>query len=201
MGVVARFDPTITPATGWRPHASRSTASLAKRAKTCSGIRSLPRMWRTFARLPLRLTRGDPRAHLLRGRTQQPFTSLLKGMSRHAFSSRWSAAACGGVLSPRSGTGRSFSVSVKSAFAICPFAPRVRTSSVCNRCPGLAYLESGDFRAPSSLDCEKSFARTGIPSALMQIRSAAGHAHPEGEASFAGIGVSSPLIQISGQLQ
>jgi hypothetical protein len=73
---------------------------------------------------------------------------------------------------------------------------------VCTRCPGLAYLESGDFRAPSSLDCEKSFARTGIPSALMQIRSAAPrHAHPEGETFSAGIGVSSPLVQISGQVQ
>jgi hypothetical protein len=73
---------------------------------------------------------------------------------------------------------------------------------MCSRCPGLAYLESGDFRGPSSLDCEKSFARTGIPSALMQIRSAAPrHAHPEREAPFAGIGVPSPLVQIAGQLQ
>jgi radical SAM protein with 4Fe4S-binding SPASM domain len=73
---------------------------------------------------------------------------------------------------------------------------------VCSRCPGLAYIETGDFRAPSSLDCEKSFARTGIPSALMQIRSAASrHARPEGETPFAGIGVSSPLVQIAGQIQ
>lgn len=33
----------------------------------------------------------------------------------------------------------------------------------CSRCPGLAYLE-GNMRGPSSQDCEKSFARTGIPS-------------------------------------
>jgi radical SAM protein with 4Fe4S-binding SPASM domain len=32
----------------------------------------------------------------------------------------------------------------------------------CTRCPGLAYME-GNMRGPSSLDCEKSFARTGIP--------------------------------------
>jgi len=32
----------------------------------------------------------------------------------------------------------------------------------CTRCPGLAYME-GDLRGPSSLDCEKSYARTGIP--------------------------------------
>jgi radical SAM protein with 4Fe4S-binding SPASM domain len=51
----------------------------------------------------------------------------------------------------------------------------------CTRCPGLAYME-GNMRGPSSQDCEKSFARTGVPSAnllskklsmagLVQIRS------------------------------
>jgi radical SAM protein with 4Fe4S-binding SPASM domain len=39
----------------------------------------------------------------------------------------------------------------------------------CTRCPGLAYLE-GNMRGPSSQDCEKSFARTGIPSANMLLR-------------------------------
>jgi radical SAM protein with 4Fe4S-binding SPASM domain len=38
--------------------------------------------------------------------------------------------------------------------------------SKCTRCPGLAYME-GNMRGPSSQDCEKSFARTGIPSANM----------------------------------
>jgi len=33
----------------------------------------------------------------------------------------------------------------------------------CSRCPGLAFLE-GNMRGPSTQDCEKSFARTGIPS-------------------------------------
>ncbi len=33
----------------------------------------------------------------------------------------------------------------------------------CTRCPGLAFME-GDMRGPSIQDCEKSFARTGIPS-------------------------------------
>jgi radical SAM protein with 4Fe4S-binding SPASM domain len=33
----------------------------------------------------------------------------------------------------------------------------------CTRCPGLAYME-GNMRGPSSQDCEKSFAKTGIPS-------------------------------------
>jgi radical SAM protein with 4Fe4S-binding SPASM domain len=47
----------------------------------------------------------------------------------------------------------------------------------CSRCPGLAYME-GDMYGPSSADCEKSFARTGIspngwrlhrPAPLIQI--------------------------------
>jgi radical SAM protein with 4Fe4S-binding SPASM domain len=36
----------------------------------------------------------------------------------------------------------------------------------CTRCPGLAYME-GNMRGPSTADCEKSFLRTGIPSANM----------------------------------
>jgi AdoMet-dependent heme synthase len=34
----------------------------------------------------------------------------------------------------------------------------------CSRCPGLAYME-GNMRGPSTADCAKSYARTGIPSA------------------------------------
>jgi radical SAM protein with 4Fe4S-binding SPASM domain len=36
----------------------------------------------------------------------------------------------------------------------------------CTRCPGLAYME-GSMRGPSSADCEKSFYRTGVPTANM----------------------------------
>ena len=36
----------------------------------------------------------------------------------------------------------------------------------CTRCPGLAFME-GNMRGPSTQDCEKSFARTGVPSANM----------------------------------
>jgi radical SAM protein with 4Fe4S-binding SPASM domain len=39
-------------------------------------------------------------------------------------------------------------------------------TAYCSRCPGLAYME-GDYRGPSTADCEKSFARTGQPSAAM----------------------------------
>jgi AdoMet-dependent heme synthase len=43
----------------------------------------------------------------------------------------------------------------------------------CTRCPGLAYLE-GDMRGPSYQDCEKSFARTGVPSENLKARKASG---------------------------
>jgi radical SAM protein with 4Fe4S-binding SPASM domain len=39
-------------------------------------------------------------------------------------------------------------------------------SGSCTRCPGLAFME-GNMRGPSSQDCEKSFVRTGVPSANM----------------------------------
>jgi AdoMet-dependent heme synthase len=42
----------------------------------------------------------------------------------------------------------------------------------CTRCPGLAYME-GNMRGPSTADCEKSFERTGIPSANMLNRTRA----------------------------
>jgi radical SAM protein with 4Fe4S-binding SPASM domain len=44
--------------------------------------------------------------------------------------------------------------------------------SSCTRCPGLAFME-GSMRGPSTADCEKSFVRTGIPSANMLARKAA----------------------------
>jgi radical SAM protein with 4Fe4S-binding SPASM domain len=44
--------------------------------------------------------------------------------------------------------------------------------ATCTRCPGLAYLE-GNMRGPSSQDCEKSYARTGVPSENLKKRKAA----------------------------
>jgi len=61
-------------------------------------------------------------------------------------------------------------------------------TAYCSRCPGLAYME-GDFRGPSPLDCEKSYARTGIPSAAM---ARAGNRAPQIPAATTG------LVQISG---
>ncbi|MFZ1941052.1 MAG: radical SAM protein [Terracidiphilus sp.] len=58
-------------------------------------------------------------------------------------------------------------------------------TAYCSRCPGLAYME-GDFRGPSSADCQKSYARTGIPSAAMER---AGQQIPQ---------VLTSLVQISG---
>jgi AdoMet-dependent heme synthase len=44
-----------------------------------------------------------------------------------------------------------------------PVCSRCIHTANCTRCPGLAYME-GNMRGPSIQDCEKSFARTGIPS-------------------------------------
>ena len=49
---------------------------------------------------------------------------------------------------------------------VCSTCSHVGT---CSRCPGLAYME-GNMRGPSTADCEKSFHRTGIPSANMLRR-------------------------------
>ena len=48
---------------------------------------------------------------------------------------------------------------------VCSTCAHVGT---CTRCPGLAYME-GNMRGPSAADCEKSFQRTGIPSANMLL--------------------------------
>ena len=54
---------------------------------------------------------------------------------------------------------------------VCSTCSHVGT---CTRCPGLAFME-GNMRGPSVADCEKSFQRTGIPSANMLRR---GYASP-----------------------
>jgi radical SAM protein with 4Fe4S-binding SPASM domain len=46
---------------------------------------------------------------------------------------------------------------------VCSACPHATS---CTRCPGLAYME-GSLRGPSSADCAKSFARTGVPTAAM----------------------------------
>ena len=57
----------------------------------------------------------------------------------------------------------------------------------CTRCPGLAYME-GNMRGPSTQDCEKSFARTGILSANMLAKAEAARSSSAG----------SRLVQITG---
>jgi radical SAM protein with 4Fe4S-binding SPASM domain len=65
---------------------------------------------------------------------------------------------------------------------VCSTCSHVGT---CTRCPGLAYME-GNMRGPSSQDCEKSYARTGIPSAEY-IRKSSAAAPPAGLIQIAGI--------------
>jgi len=67
-----------------------------------------------------------------------------------------------------------------------PSCSQCTHGATCTRCPGLAYLE-GNMRGPSSQDCEKSYARTGIPSENYKAR----HSSP---ASF----TSPKLVQIQG---
>jgi radical SAM protein with 4Fe4S-binding SPASM domain len=52
-----------------------------------------------------------------------------------------------------------------------PTCSQCTHGSTCTRCPGLAYLE-GNMRGPSYQDCEKSFARTGVPSENLKARKA-----------------------------
>jgi radical SAM protein with 4Fe4S-binding SPASM domain len=56
----------------------------------------------------------------------------------------------------------------------------------CTRCPGLAYME-GNMCGPSLQDCQKSFARTGIPSPNLLAKAEAGQSFAPG----------SRLVQIS----
>jgi hypothetical protein len=56
----------------------------------------------------------------------------------------------------------------------------------CSRCPGLAYME-GDFRGPSSQDCEKSYVRTGIPSAAQSRAAGRVPAAPSGLVQITGV--------------
>jgi radical SAM protein with 4Fe4S-binding SPASM domain len=55
--------------------------------------------------------------------------------------------------------------------------------SSCSRCPGLAFLE-GNMRGPSSQDCERSYARTGVPSANMLAKKRAGGGQDLGQTNL-----------------
>ncbi len=50
-----------------------------------------------------------------------------------------------------------------------PSCSQCAHGATCTRCPGLAYLE-GNMRGPSTQDCEKSYARTGIPSENLKAK-------------------------------
>jgi hypothetical protein len=52
-----------------------------------------------------------------------------------------------------------------------PSCSKCAHGATCTRCPGLAYME-GDMRGSSYQDCEKSYAKTGIPSENLKKRKA-----------------------------
>ncbi len=53
-----------------------------------------------------------------------------------------------------------------------PTCSQCTHGATCTRCPGLAYLE-GNMRGPSIQDCQKSYARTGIPSENFKAKNSA----------------------------
>ena len=65
---------------------------------------------------------------------------------------------------------------------VCSTCSHVGT---CTRCPGLAYME-GNMRGPSWQDCEKAYARTGIPS-VEYVRKSSANAASTGLIQIAGI--------------
>ena len=74
---------------------------------------------------------------------------------------------------------------------VCSTCSHVGT---CSRCPGLAYME-GNMRGPSTQDCEKSFARTGIVSANMILKASA--RAKSGLVQITGLPASTPPIPIA----
>jgi radical SAM protein with 4Fe4S-binding SPASM domain len=52
-----------------------------------------------------------------------------------------------------------------------PSCSQCTHGATCTRCPGLAFLE-GNMRGPSTQDCEKSYARTGLPSENLKAKKA-----------------------------
>jgi len=83
---------------------------------------------------------------------------------------------------------------------VCSGCSHVAT---CTRCPGQAWME-GNMRGPSTSDCEKSYFRTGIPSANMLAKgwlpaapgaTAGGSALPEGV--WSGMPQRAGLVQIA----
>ncbi|HUK31012.1 MAG TPA: radical SAM protein [Candidatus Acidoferrum sp.] len=66
--------------------------------------------------------------------------------------------------SPQMNEVRSITIRDLSGCSVCVHG------GTCTRCPGLAFME-GNMRGPSTADCEKSFARTGIPSENLKRKS------------------------------
>jgi radical SAM protein with 4Fe4S-binding SPASM domain len=68
----------------------------------------------------------------------------------------------------------------------------------CSRCPGLAYTE-GNMRGPSTQDCEKSLARTGVPSPNLLRQAAAKPEPAAGTVSPRSLSGNHPVIWLAAQ--
>jgi AdoMet-dependent heme synthase len=89
-------------------------------------------------------------------------------------------------LSPQMNEVRSIQVKDLTTCSSCSHA------GGCSRCPGLAYME-GSMRGPSTADCEKSFYRTGVPTANMLQQ---GLSKPRSMSGATASGSTGPLLQI-----
>lgn len=91
--------------------------------------------------------------------------------SNRACSFRWPVATCAGRASALFGVSpRNWRTYAKYVSAICRSVRLAYTRGRAPVAPGLAFME-GNFRGPSSADCDKSYARTGIPTAAMRSHS------------------------------
>jgi radical SAM protein with 4Fe4S-binding SPASM domain len=68
----------------------------------------------------------------------------------------------------------------------------------CSRCPGLAYTE-GNMRGPSTQDCEKSLARTGVPSPNLLRQATAKPEPAAGTVSPGSLSGNHPVIWMAAQ--
>jgi radical SAM protein with 4Fe4S-binding SPASM domain len=77
-----------------------------------------------------------------------------------------------------------------------PSCSQCTHGAACTRCPGLAFLE-GNMRGPSTQDCEKSYARTGIPSVnLMSKRTSASSFSASSLVQIQGVPLTAPALPL-----
>jgi AdoMet-dependent heme synthase len=77
-----------------------------------------------------------------------------------------------------------------------PSCSQCTHGAACTRCPGLAFLE-GNMRGPSTQDCEKSYARTGIPSVnLMSKKTSASSFSASSLVQIQGVPLTAPALPL-----